>query len=79
MQPKEARGVVALRGGDCDVGWCPQTLVSSQRQGSIPVVVVGDAQWVSPPPQLAGLGREQHIECVDRSLKVLARLRGSLW
>jgi hypothetical protein len=47
-----------------------------QRQGLHPVVIVDYAQRVPPPPELAGLGREQHIDYVVRSLKALALRRG---
>jgi hypothetical protein len=40
------------------------------------VVIVDYAQRVPPPPELAGLGREQHIDYVVRSLKALALRRG---
>jgi hypothetical protein len=58
----------------------PETIykmvVVLQRQRLHPVVIVDYAQRVPPPPELAGLGREQHIDYVIRSLKALALRRG---
>ena len=51
-------------------------VVSLQRQGLHPVMIVDYAQRVPPPPELAGLGRDQHIDYVIRSLKGLALRRG---
>jgi len=51
-------------------------VVVLQRKGLCPVVIVDYAQRVPPPAELAGLGREQHIDYVVRSLKALAMRRG---
>jgi replicative DNA helicase len=48
-----------------------------QRQGLHPVVIVDYAQRVPPPPELAAMGREQHIDYGVRSLKAVA-LRGGV-
>lgn len=47
-----------------------------QRRGLHPVVIVYYTQRVPPPPEIAALGREQHIDYVIRSLKALALRRG---
>jgi hypothetical protein len=47
-----------------------------QRRGLHPVLIVDYAQRVPPPPELAGLGREVHLDYVVRSLKALALRRG---
>ena len=51
-------------------------VVVLQRQGLHPVVIIDYAQRVPPPPELAALGRERHIDYVVRSLKRLALRRG---
>jgi len=51
-------------------------VVVLQRQGLHPVVIIDYAQRVPPPPELAALGRERHIDYVVRSLKGLALRRG---
>ena len=51
-------------------------VVVLQRQRLHPVVIVDYAQRVPPPPELAAMGREQHIDYVVRSLKALALRRG---
>jgi hypothetical protein len=51
-------------------------VVVLQRQRLHPVVIVDSVQRVPPPPELAGLGREQHIDYVIQSLKALALRRG---
>lgn len=51
-------------------------VVVLQRQGLHPVVIVDYTQRVPPPPEIAALGREQHIDYVIRSLKALALRRG---
>jgi len=51
-------------------------VVVLRGQGFHPVVIVDCAQRVPPPPQLASLGWEQHIDYVIRSLKALALPRG---
>jgi len=51
-------------------------VVVLQRRGLHPVVIVDYAQRVPFPPELAGLGREQRIDYVVRSLKALALRRG---
>jgi replicative DNA helicase len=53
-----------------------KAVVVLQRQGLHPVVIVDYAQRVPPPPELAGLGRELHIDYIVRSLKALAMRRG---
>ncbi|MEW6568579.1 MAG: DnaB-like helicase C-terminal domain-containing protein [Chloroflexota bacterium] len=53
-----------------------KAVVVLQRRELHPVVVVDYAQRVPPPPELAGLGRELHIDYVVRSLKALAMRRG---
>lgn len=50
-------------------------VVELQRQGLHPVVIMDYAQPVPPPPELAGLGRELHIDNVVRSPKALAMRR----
>lgn len=52
-----------------------KAVVVLQRRGLHPVVIVDYAQRVPPPPELAGLGRELHIDYVVRSLKALAMRR----
>ena len=45
-----------------------KAVAALQRRGLHPVVFVNYAQRVPPPPELAGLGRELHIDYVVRSL-----------
>lgn len=52
-----------------------KAVVVLKRRGLHPVVIVDYAQRVPPPPELAGLGRELHIDYVVRSLKGLAMRR----
>ena len=53
-----------------------KAVVVLQRRGLHPMVIVDYAQRVPPPPELAGLGRELHMDYVVRSLKALAMRRG---
>lgn len=53
-----------------------KAVVVLQRRGLHPVVIVDYAQRVPPPPELAGLPQEQHIDYVVRALKGLALRRG---
>ncbi|MCL4466911.1 MAG: DnaB helicase C-terminal domain-containing protein [Chloroflexi bacterium] len=53
-----------------------KAVVVLQRQGLHPVVIVDYAQRVPAPAELAGLGRDLHIDYVVRSLKALAMRRG---
>jgi RecA/RadA recombinase len=50
-------------------------VVVLQRRGLHPVVIVDYAQRVPAPVELAGLGRNQHIDYVVRSLKAQAMRR----
>jgi hypothetical protein len=52
-----------------------KAVVVLQRRGLHPAVIVDYAQRV-PPPELAGLGREMHIDYVVRSLTALTMRRG---
>jgi len=51
-------------------------VVVLQRQGLTPVVMVDYAQRVPPPPELAGVGREAHVDYFVRAIKSLALRRG---
>jgi len=51
-------------------------VVGLQRQGLHPVVIMVYSQRVPPPPELAGLGRELHIDLVVCSLQALVMRLG---
>jgi replicative DNA helicase len=53
-----------------------KAVVVLQRRSLYPVLIVDYAQRVPPPPELAGLARDLHIDYVVRSLKALAMRRG---